>query len=97
MRHGHRGRHRPGAAVLIVATALAGCNASLPDPDSAGARLYAERCGGCHRLYAPGSMTAEMWSLQVERMHGDMVRRGVAPLSPTETAVLLDYLRQHSQ
>lgn len=88
---------RAGAVLFAAAAAAAGCNASLPDPDSPGARLYAERCGGCHRLYAPGSMTAEMWRLQVERMHGDMARRGRRPLTPAETAVLLDYLRQHSQ
>jgi len=95
-RAGRRGRCPRWLAAVATAGALAGCDAELPDPDSPGARLYAERCGGCHRLYAPGSMTAEMWRVQVERMHGDMARQTGATLSPTETALLMDYLRQHS-
>ncbi|MCK6554409.1 hypothetical protein L6Q96_07480 [Candidatus Binatia bacterium] len=97
MRGAPRRQRRYWLAVVVVAGALAGCEAPLPEPESAGARLYADRCRGCHRLYAPGSMTAEMWRVQVERMHGDMVRRGVEPLSPAETTLLLDYLRRHSQ
>ena len=97
MRRAPCGQRRRLSAAIAIAVATAGCNASLPDPESPGARLYADRCGGCHRLYAPESMTADMWQLQIERMHGDMVRRGVTPLSTTETAMLLDYLRRHSQ
>ncbi|MBP1686041.1 MAG: hypothetical protein H6Q33_2184 [Deltaproteobacteria bacterium] len=83
----------PGIAVL----ALAGCNAKLPEPDSPGARLYAERCGTCHRIYAPTSLTFEMWKVQVERKQGVMVRQGLPPLTPDERDVLLAYLKRHSQ
>jgi hypothetical protein len=81
-------------AVLLVA--CLGCNPRLPDADSPGARLYAERCGGCHRLYAPGLMTEEMWRITVKRMQGELVRRGLPPLDREEETVLLDYLRAHS-
>jgi hypothetical protein len=37
-----------------------------------------------------------MWKLQVERMQGEFVRRGLPPLSPEERALVLDYLKRHS-
>jgi len=58
--------------------------------------MYAARCSACHRLYMPGSMTAEMWRIQVERMQGEMVRRGLPPLTEAERASVLDYLQRHS-
>jgi len=81
------------AALLLLAP---GCTQPLPEPESAAARLYAERCQGCHGLFAPHSMTAAMWQFQVGRMQGEMVRRGVAPLNPDEMKTILDYLARHS-
>ena len=85
-----------GRAWVLVVLLVAGCDARLPDPESPGARLYATRCTGCHRLYAPGVMTAEMWKITVERMQGELARRGVPPLSADEQALLLEYLDRHS-
>ncbi len=83
--------------LLLAAVAWeSGCSAKLPEPGSEGARMYASRCNGCHRVYAPGSMKYEMWKFQVERMQGEMVRRGVPPLTDAERAIVLDYLRRHS-
>lgn len=86
----------PRASIPFVAILL-GCNASLPEPDSPGARLYAERCSGCHRLYAPSSMKAAMWEFTLKRMQGELVRRGVPPLTPEEHETLRTYLAQHSE
>jgi hypothetical protein len=47
-------------------------------------------------LYAPSLMKFEMWKVKVEMMQGEMVRRGIPPLTPEERQVLLDYLRRHS-
>jgi hypothetical protein len=80
-------------AVVAGAAALAlGCDGVLPDPDSTGARLYAERCSGCHRLYQPRTMTPHMWRIQVERKQREFARRGARPLSDLEVRVLLAYL-----
>jgi hypothetical protein len=89
---------RRGGLLALGALALVGasCDARLPEPESPGARLYAARCGGCHRVYAPSSLTAAMWELTVRRMQGELVRRGVPPLSGDEQATLLAYLAQHS-
>lgn len=81
---------------LMALPCLSACTVDLPEPQSEGALLYARRCDTCHRLYAPGSMKYEMWALQVERMQGEMVRRGIAPLTDQEHTVLLSYLKRHS-
>lgn len=86
------GRLALGALALVGA----GCDARLPEPESPGARLYATRCSGCHRIYAPSSLTAAMWELTVRRMQGELVRRGTPALTSEEQATLLAYLAQHS-
>ena len=85
----------PGLAVGLVLVG-AGCGASLPDPESPGARVLVARCGGCHRVYAPGSMTAEMWRFQVGRMRGLFADRGIPWLAPGDERALLDYLTAHA-
>ena len=84
-----------GVGAVLSAALLVGCT-HLPDPDSPGARLYAARCGTCHRLYAPSLMKFEMWKFQVERMQSEIVRHGLPPLTPDELATMLDYLRRYS-
>ena len=92
-----RGRSRRWAGpALAIGLLASGCDARLPDPDSPGARLYAARCAGCHRLYAPRAMTSAMWKVTVTRMQGELARRGAAPLSREDQAVLLEYLDRHS-
>lgn len=85
---------------LIAACAaafLSGCTADIPEPTSAGAKLYAQRCAGCHALHMPGSMPIAMWKVQIKRMQGEMARRGVPPLSRDEERLLVDYLERHAQ
>lgn len=85
------------AVTLLGATMMvSACAPDLPEPDSPGAVLYRTRCVGCHRLYHPEVMTADMWTVQVERMQREFTRRGMAPLSPAEVDTLLGYLRAHS-
>lgn len=81
---------------LLLLVASAACSPELPEPESAAARLYAERCNGCHRVFTPGSLTLAMWEMQVERMQGEMVRRGMPPLTVDEKQTILSYLRRHS-
>jgi Dihaem cytochrome c len=81
-----------GGALLLVA----GCGPSLPDPDTPGARVLAARCGGCHRVYAPGLMTADMWRYQVDRMRTLFAQRGIPWLSPDDERALLDYVTSHA-
>ncbi len=87
---------RPQLFLLLAMLAAMGCDARLPEPESEGARLYAARCDSCHRIYAPGLMTYEMWKIQVERMQGEIVRHGLPPLTAAERTTVLDYLKRHS-
>ena len=81
---------------LILLGFGVGCNPALPEPDSPAAQLYVRRCGGCHRLYDPHVLKFPMWEVTIQRMQGEMARRGVAPLSGDERALLLEYLRRYS-
>ena len=81
--------------LFALCAATIGC-VSLPEPESPGAKLYAARCGNCHRIYAPNLLKYEMWKYQVDRMQGEMNRRGLPPLSAAEQLTLLDYLKRHS-
>lgn len=80
---------------LIALLALA-CAPELPDPDSPGAAVYRRRCGGCHVAYAPGTMTAAMWDVQLDRMRRLFAQRGLAWLSPEEERLLRTYLAAHA-
>ena len=83
------------AAAATCCALLASC-ARLPEPESAGAKLYVDRCTGCHRAYQPGAMKFEMWKLVVNRMQGVMSRNGMRPLTEDDTDLLLDYLQRNS-
>jgi hypothetical protein len=89
-------RRATTAFALAALWCTAGCSAKLPEPESAGAKLYAARCNTCHRVFAPSSLKYAMWKIQVDRMQGEIVRRGMPPLTEDERAIVLDYLKRHS-
>jgi hypothetical protein len=79
-----------------MAALAVGCGPSLPDPDAPGAVVLRERCAGCHRLSAPGSMTFEMWKVQIDRMRAVFARSGRPWLTPAEQRALEEYLAAHA-
>ena len=84
-------------ARVVAAVLAAGCGgASLPEPGSRGGIVLRERCVGCHRLYAPGTMTLEMWKVQVTRMREEFARRGMPWLAADEEQALMQYLAAHA-
>lgn len=89
---------RVGRVVLLLVLSLGalGCNASLPEPESPAAQLYQKRCSTCHRLYAPGILTAEMWQFMIARMEQEFQRSRQPPLLADERQTILDYLQKHS-
>jgi len=85
----------PARLIMTLVMGTIGCNASLPEPESPAAQAYQQRCSGCHRLYAPQLLTAEMWKVVVTRMEQEFRRRGVPPLQTEERQIILDYLQKH--
>jgi len=86
---------RIALAVALIASA-AGCReSSLPEAGDDAARLYVERCGACHVAYNPRSMTAAMWTVQVDAMEPRMAQAG-RPLSERERRAILDYLTRNA-
>jgi len=85
-----------GRTLVALAIVFAGCQSSLPDPDSTEAKLYRARCSEpCHVAYAPGSLTTAMWAMKVDSMAGELARRGT-PLSQEDKRTVLRYLQAHS-
>lgn len=83
-------------ALALFAVLWIGCDARLPDPESPGAVLYKQRCNGCHRLYAPSLLKPAMWKVMLDRMQGELVRRGLPPLTPEERKIMMAYLEKHA-
>jgi mono/diheme cytochrome c family protein len=85
------------SAMILMLLAAAGCDRALPEPNTAAAQLYARRCGQCHRAYAPGSLSAAMWQVQVEMMEAKMHQYRVPPLSNQERDTILSYLTRNAE
>jgi hypothetical protein len=91
------GWRRCGAALAVaILGGTCGCHRSaLPENGSYAARLYAERCGGCHAAYNPRSMTAAMWEVQVQAMEPRIAQTG-RPLSAAERRAIVEYLTRNA-
>jgi hypothetical protein len=80
----------------VLALGAAACGPTLPDPESPGAVVLRDRCSSCHRIYPPGSMTLEMWKVQLQRMRGLFAQHGLPWLTPAEEQAVLEYLAAHA-
>ena len=91
-------RWRVALVVLVLPLMLggAGCSPDLPEPESQAAQLYTRRCSGCHRLYHPKLLTADMWAFMLARMDEEFQRLGRPLLQGQERKTVLDYLQRHS-
>jgi hypothetical protein len=55
-----------------------------------------QECGMCHAPHDPGLLTPAMWQVQVERMEDRRRQRGLPPMTPEQTKLILDYLTVHA-
>jgi hypothetical protein len=55
-----------------------------------------QRCSACHAVPTPGSMTYDMWMMQIDRMRGVFAQRGLPWLTPAEREALQVYLHAHA-
>jgi len=70
---------------------------SLPDADSAGARLLKKKCSACHGAPQPDVHVASLWPSVLHRMQNRMTMKAYYPLTKNEFATLLSYLQKHSK
>ena len=79
---------------------VAGCASGLtpiPEPESAAALLYEEKCSVCHALPHPKRNTAAEWQHLFPLMERRMSERNMAAFSETERETLMKYLRSHAR
>jgi mono/diheme cytochrome c family protein len=78
-----------GLTLVVAAMAALSCASVLPPatPETEGGRaLYAGKCHGCHRLYAPSRVAPEKWPALMEKMAGK------AKLTADEESRVLAYV-----
>jgi len=73
-----------------------GCSRPLPEAGSAEAKVYVERCGGCHSPYQPGLQTAAMWDLTLARMESTRLRAAGIRLKESDRRAIRDYLTRNA-
>lgn len=86
----------PVILLLFMLLGGGGCSPDLPEPESQAAQLYTRHCSGCHRLYHPQLLTADMWAFMLTRMDEEFQRLGRPALQGQERQSLLEYLQKHS-
>ena len=86
--------------LILSLVAIAGCAGSptpIPAPESEEAKVYRERCSGCHSLPHPKRHTFEQWRHLLKVMEKQMRHEGTPPMTASEKAAILEYLKKHSR
>lgn len=81
---------------ILLGAGLTACTRALPEEGTAAANTYRERCGVCHRVYAPGALKYPMWEIVVGRMEQYLVRTGRGQFSAEDRSTILEYLRRNA-
>jgi hypothetical protein len=83
---------------LVLGLVVAGCGASLPEPESEGAQLYVKYCSGsgCHGPIPPQVDTMGYWNNQYDRMIVLMREENWPLPSPEEDRKIRAYIEKHA-
>ncbi|MDH3325217.1 MAG: hypothetical protein OEM38_00705 [Gammaproteobacteria bacterium] len=89
---------------LISCLMLIACNNAqgpkvkheLPEPESAGAKVFDSFCSNCHAPPRIKSHKADEWRNIVERMQNHRLKKAYHLLTDSEKETLLTYLEKHS-
>ncbi len=87
----------PTWLVLFVLLPACASVQSLPEQDSAAAKLFVSQCRACHALPHPGRNSPDEWSHILAVMDQRMVERFGKGLAEEERDVLLTYLRENAR
>lgn len=74
-------------AFVIVAIAMATAVGLTPKETAAGKKLYADRCGRCHKLYKIENYPAPAWNMWMNQMMAK------TKLTQKEADLLIRYLQ----
>lgn len=89
--------HRIILTLVITASALTtvACS-SLPESGSQDAKLYAARCGACHKPPNPKDNYIFQWERLITMMDRRILHTEMTPLTPQERDTLTAYLTRHA-
>jgi len=82
---------------LILNSACATQEQSMPPTDAQTRQVFNTRCSACHALPHPARHTAQQWRHVVALMERRMQERGHAPLGDDERQRILSYLSQNAR
>lgn len=79
----------------VCALTTTACS-SLPESGSQDAKLYAARCGACHKPPEPKENHVFQWERLITMMDRRILHTGMTPLTPQERDTLIAYLTRHA-
>lgn len=91
--------------VVVSFVLISGCSGSqeanqphhkIPEPESAGGKVFSQFCGNCHAPPRIKSHKADEWKNVIERMQTHRLKKAYHLLSDEEKHTLLIYLQKHS-
>jgi len=83
--------------VIIVLAGCAGKATPIPNADTAGGKVYREKCSQCHSLPHPKRHTFFQWEGMLAVMEQRMAERNLPKLTKDEKANILSYLKDNGR
>jgi hypothetical protein len=84
--------------IPLLLLLAAGCTLELPEKESEAAVLYEKKCGICHEVLHPLTLSPRRWRNIIKLMEKRVEATGVrAPLTEEEMAVILGYLEKYAR
>ena len=87
------------AVTAFVGWMMACAKASIPEPESQGAKLYVKYCSaqGCHDPIPPQGSSYPYWKNQYARWSGKLRQSGGAAPTAQEDQVILAWLKKYAR
>ncbi len=85
--------------LAFVGWILACAKASIPEPESEGAKLYVKYCSaqGCHDPIPPQESSYPYWKNQYARWSAKLRQSGGAAPTSREDEIILAWLKKHAR
>ncbi len=83
--------------IVLLSVASPAWGMDIPDADSAGGKLFAQKCSVCHALPSPRRLNWMYWQHILGLMKERMDERGVPEPSRKEWKLIASYLKAHAR